>query len=262
MAGRGGATPTRCAAEAERCLRALAGPAARAAGRPVDGDQRAGRRPASGPWSSSGPAGASRRCTSWPRRCCGRAGLGPTVIVSPLLALMRNQIDAAARAGIRARTVNSANTERLGRGLRRGGGGRGRRAAGQPGAAEQPWLPRPGAAQADRRGRHAGRGRGALHLRLGPRLPARLPAAAHAAGRTAAGRPGAGHHGHRQRAGHPGRRRAARRRRRRRDARAARPAGPRQPAPGRGRSCPARSSGWPGWPSTWASCPAPASSTR
>src|SRR5687767_11002817 len=28
-------------------------------------------------------------------------GAGPTVIVSPLLALMRNQIDAAARAGIR-----------------------------------------------------------------------------------------------------------------------------------------------------------------
>ncbi|WP_252439439.1 RecQ family ATP-dependent DNA helicase [Pseudonocardia humida] len=37
-------------------------------------------------------------------------GAGPTVIVSPLLALMRNQIDAAARAGIRAVTVNSANT--------------------------------------------------------------------------------------------------------------------------------------------------------
>ncbi len=38
------------------------------------------------------------------------AGAGPTVIVSPLLALMRNQIDAAQRAGIRAVTVNSANT--------------------------------------------------------------------------------------------------------------------------------------------------------
>ena len=36
-------------------------------------------------------------------------GAGPTVIVSPLLALMRNQIDAAGRAGIRARTINSAN---------------------------------------------------------------------------------------------------------------------------------------------------------
>src|ERR1700724_2040565 len=39
------------------------------------------------------------------------AGSGPTVIVSPLLALMRNQIEAATRAGIRARTINSANVE-------------------------------------------------------------------------------------------------------------------------------------------------------
>ena len=39
------------------------------------------------------------------------AGAGPTVIVSPLLALMRNQVDAAARAGIHARTINSANLD-------------------------------------------------------------------------------------------------------------------------------------------------------
>ncbi|MEU6576368.1 DEAD/DEAH box helicase [Streptomyces sp. NPDC046805] len=39
------------------------------------------------------------------------AGGGPTVIVSPLLALMRNQVEAAARAGIHARTINSANPE-------------------------------------------------------------------------------------------------------------------------------------------------------
>jgi len=37
------------------------------------------------------------------------AGAGPTVIVSPLLALMRNQIEAASGAGIRAMTINSAN---------------------------------------------------------------------------------------------------------------------------------------------------------
>lgn len=36
-------------------------------------------------------------------------GAGPTVIVSPLLALMRDQIAAAERAGIRAVTINSAN---------------------------------------------------------------------------------------------------------------------------------------------------------
>ncbi|AUY49592.1 RecQ family ATP-dependent DNA helicase [Streptomyces sp. CB01881] len=38
-------------------------------------------------------------------------GAGPTVIVSPLLALMRNQVESAARAGIHARTINSANTD-------------------------------------------------------------------------------------------------------------------------------------------------------
>ena len=39
------------------------------------------------------------------------AGAGPTVIVSPLLALMRNQIAAAERAGIHAVTINSTNVE-------------------------------------------------------------------------------------------------------------------------------------------------------
>ncbi|QPP06174.1 RecQ family ATP-dependent DNA helicase [Streptomyces bathyalis] len=39
------------------------------------------------------------------------AGEGPTVIVSPLLALMRNQVAAAEGAGIRASTINSANTQ-------------------------------------------------------------------------------------------------------------------------------------------------------
>lgn len=37
------------------------------------------------------------------------AGAGPSIIVSPLLALMRNQVEAAARAGIRAATINSSN---------------------------------------------------------------------------------------------------------------------------------------------------------
>jgi ATP-dependent DNA helicase RecQ len=39
------------------------------------------------------------------------AGAGPTVIISPLLALMRNQLAAAQRAGIRAATINSTNIE-------------------------------------------------------------------------------------------------------------------------------------------------------
>ncbi len=39
------------------------------------------------------------------------AGAGPTLIVSPLLALMRNQIAAARRLGLRAWTINSTNRE-------------------------------------------------------------------------------------------------------------------------------------------------------
>jgi ATP-dependent DNA helicase RecQ len=38
-----------------------------------------------------------------------RRGAGPSVIVSPLLALMRDQVAAAARAGVRAVSINSAN---------------------------------------------------------------------------------------------------------------------------------------------------------
>ncbi len=38
-------------------------------------------------------------------------GAGPTIIVSPLLALMRNQIEAAQRLGIRAETINSTNRD-------------------------------------------------------------------------------------------------------------------------------------------------------
>jgi ATP-dependent DNA helicase RecQ len=39
------------------------------------------------------------------------AGAGPTLIVSPLLALMRNQIVAAQRLGLRAHTINSTNRD-------------------------------------------------------------------------------------------------------------------------------------------------------
>ncbi|MBK9740301.1 MAG: RecQ family ATP-dependent DNA helicase [Actinobacteria bacterium] len=37
------------------------------------------------------------------------AGSGPTLVVSPLLALMRNQVDAAERSGLTAATLNSSN---------------------------------------------------------------------------------------------------------------------------------------------------------
>jgi ATP-dependent DNA helicase RecQ len=39
------------------------------------------------------------------------AGRGPALVISPLLALMRDQVTAAERAGLRAATVNSANAD-------------------------------------------------------------------------------------------------------------------------------------------------------
>jgi ATP-dependent DNA helicase RecQ len=96
--------------QAERCLRALAGP-----GAALREDQ----------WTAIQALVAGRRRalvvqrTGWGKSAVyftatallRAQGSGPAVIVSPLLALMRNQIDAAARAGIQARTVNSANTD-------------------------------------------------------------------------------------------------------------------------------------------------------
>ncbi|GAA0963685.1 RecQ family ATP-dependent DNA helicase [Actinocorallia libanotica] len=96
--------------EAERCLRALAGDHAR-----LREDQ----------WTAIAALVEERRRalvvqrTGWGKSAVyfvatallRARGAGPTVIVSPLLALMRNQIDAAARAGIAARTINSANPE-------------------------------------------------------------------------------------------------------------------------------------------------------
>jgi ATP-dependent DNA helicase RecQ len=38
-----------------------------------------------------------------------RRGAGPTILISPLLALMRDQVVAASRAGVRAVAINSAN---------------------------------------------------------------------------------------------------------------------------------------------------------
>jgi ATP-dependent DNA helicase RecQ len=94
--------------EAEKCLRALAGEQAR-----LREDQ----------WTAiSALVADGRRALVVQRTGWGKSavyfiatallrarGAGPTVIVSPLLALMRNQVEAAERAGIRARTINSAN---------------------------------------------------------------------------------------------------------------------------------------------------------
>jgi ATP-dependent DNA helicase RecQ len=97
-------------AEAEACLQVLAGPDAR-----LREDQ----------WTAIHALVADRlralvvQRTGWGKSAVyfvatallRARGAGPSVIVSPLLALMRNQIAAAERAGIRARTVNSVNIE-------------------------------------------------------------------------------------------------------------------------------------------------------
>ena len=129
----------------------------------------------------SAPAGASLRSTSWRPRSLRARGAGPTVIVSPLLALMRNQIDAAARAGIKARTINSANLgewelieEEIGRGEID--------APDKPRASQPSGLPRRCVAETlghDGTGR---RRRGSLHIGLGARLQTRLSAPALLAG--------------------------------------------------------------------------------
>ncbi len=95
--------------EAERCLRALAGQHARL---------RADQWTAISALVARGERALVVQRTGWGKSAVyfiatallRARGAGPTVIVSPLLALMRNQVDAAERAGIRARTINSANS--------------------------------------------------------------------------------------------------------------------------------------------------------
>ena len=67
-------------------------------------------------------------------------GAGPTVIVSPLLALMRDQIAAAERADPPSRSTRRTPTS--GCGLGSAGAGRGGRAPREPGTPEQPALSR------------------------------------------------------------------------------------------------------------------------
>ncbi len=94
--------------EAERLLRELAGPDAR-----LREDQ----------WTAIEALVVGRRRalvvqrTGWGKsavyfiaaKLLRAHGHGPTVIVSPLLALMRNQVASAERAGVRAATINSGN---------------------------------------------------------------------------------------------------------------------------------------------------------
>ena len=56
--------------------------------------------------------GWGKSAVYWAATAIRRAeGRGPALVVSPLLSLMRDQVDAAARAGLRAATVNSSNID-------------------------------------------------------------------------------------------------------------------------------------------------------
>ena len=66
--------PTALRERAEAVLAELAGPGARLRDDQWTAVARAGRSGAPGRWSCSAPAGASRRSTSWPPRCCGPPG--------------------------------------------------------------------------------------------------------------------------------------------------------------------------------------------
>jgi ATP-dependent DNA helicase RecQ len=56
--------------------------------------------------------GWGKSAVYWAATAIRRAeGYGPTLVVSPLLSLMRDQVAAAARAGLRAATLNSSNIE-------------------------------------------------------------------------------------------------------------------------------------------------------
>ena len=68
-------------------------------------------RAASGCWWFSGPAGGKSAVYFIATRMLRDQGLGPSILISPLLALMDNQVDAAAQMGVRAATVNSTNVD-------------------------------------------------------------------------------------------------------------------------------------------------------
>ena len=56
--------------------------------------------------------GWGKSAVYWAATSAARSlGRGPTMVVSPLLALMRNQVEAATKAGLAAATINSANLD-------------------------------------------------------------------------------------------------------------------------------------------------------
>src|SRR3978361_594445 len=56
--------------------------------------------------------GWGKSAVYWAATACRRAeGFGPTLVASPLLSLMRDQVAAAGRAGLHAATLNSSNVD-------------------------------------------------------------------------------------------------------------------------------------------------------
>ena len=64
-----------------------------------------------GPWWSSAPGWGKSAVYFLATRLLRDAGAGPTLLVSPLLSLMRDQITKAEAIGIRAATINSTNLD-------------------------------------------------------------------------------------------------------------------------------------------------------
>ncbi len=108
-AGHPGLDGTR-AATAQRVIAAMAGPEARL---------REDQATAVGALCEDGARVLVVQATGWGKSAVYWAttairrseGAGPTLVVSPLLSLMRDQVAAAARAGLRAATLNSANID-------------------------------------------------------------------------------------------------------------------------------------------------------
>src|SRR5580693_1835573 len=96
-------------ARAGELLEALAGPGARLRGAQTEAIEAAlaGRRVLLVQRTGFGKSAVYFVAT----RLLRDAGAGPTLVVSPLLALMRDQIAAARTMGVAAETINSANPE-------------------------------------------------------------------------------------------------------------------------------------------------------
>ncbi len=95
---------------AERVIAAMAGPGAR-----LRGDQQTAVAALCVPAARVlvvQATGWGKSAVYWAATAIRRSeGAGPTLVVSPLLSLMRDQVAAAARAGLRAATLNSSNVD-------------------------------------------------------------------------------------------------------------------------------------------------------